>query len=295
MIIKKLHIYLLLVTISLLHTSCQQKSEKSRIVSVSILPQKYLIEQIAGDYLQVNVMIPPGMNPASCDLNTAQLKKLYDSDLCFTIGYLPFEQTHLYPVLANRQEIQVINHSEEFSLIPGSCGHTHDESHPHSGVDPHIWLSPVYAREMANTAYQVLSEKYPEQQAIFQQNYSLLLEKINRIAKRAQEVLNHKKDKIFLIYHPALTYFAADYGLEQISIEEEGKEPNPAHLKKIIDLAREKNIHLIFIQSQFDVSNAEAIAREIDGEVVQIDPLNEDWTDEMNRLIDILAKNLPEA
>ena len=148
---------------------------------------------------------------------------------------------------------------------------------------------------MANTAYQVLSEKYPEQQAIFQQNYSLLLEKINRIAKRAQEVLNHKKDKIFLIYHPALTYFAADYGLEQISIEEEGKEPNPAHLKKIIDLAREKNIHLIFIQSQFDVSNAEAIAREIDGEVVQIDPLNEDWTDEMNRLIDILAKNLPEA
>ena len=103
-----------------------------------------------------------------------------------------------------------------------------------------------------------------------------------------------KKDKIFLIYHPALTYFAADYGMEQISIEDEGKEPNPAHLKKIIDLALEKNIHMIFIQSQFDVNNAESVAKQIGGQIIQIDPLTENWTAEMNRLIDTLDKYLPE-
>ena len=139
-----------------------------------------------------------------------------------------------------------------------------------------------------------LSEKYPEQKLQFEQNYQALLQKIDSIADRAKQVLDHKKDKIFLIYHPALTYFAADYGMEQISIEDEGKEPNPAHLKKIIDLALEKNIHMIFIQSQFDVNNAESVAKQIGGQIIQIDPLTENWTAEMNRLIDTLDKYLPE-
>ena len=91
-----------------------------------------------------------------------------------------------------------------------------------------------------------------------------------------------------------MTYFAADYGMEQISIEDEGKEPNPAHLKKIIDLALEKHIHMIFIQSQFDVNNAESVAKQIGGQIIQIDPLTENWTAEMNRLIDTLDKYLPE-
>ena len=144
------------------------------------------------------------------------------------------------------------------------------------------------------TVYEVLSEKYPEQKLQFEQNYQALLQKIDSIADRAKQVLDHKKDKIFLIYHPALTYFAADYGMEQISIEDEGKEPNPAHLKKIIDLALEKNIHMIFIQSQFDVNNAESVAKQIGGQIIQIDPLTENWAAEMNRLIDTLDKYLPE-
>mgnify|MGYP002617860860 CR=1 FL=1 len=285
MITKYFRLFLFFFLIGNLLISCKNKSISTRLVSVSILPQKYLTEQIAGDYLTVNVMIPPGMNPATCDLSTEQLKKLYDSDLCFTIGYLPFEQIHLFPVLENRPDIQIVNHSANLQLIHGSCGHTHAAGDEHDGVDPHIWLSPAHARTMATTVYEVLSEKYPEQKLQFEQNYQALLQKIDSIADRAKQVLDHKKDKIFLIYHPALTYFAADYGMEQISIEDEGKEPNPAHLKKIIDLALEKNIHMIFIQSQFDVNNAESVAKQIGGQIIQIDPLTENWTAEMNRLI----------
>ena len=273
MITKYFRLFLFFFLIGNLLISCKNKSISTRLVSVSILPQKYLTEQIAGDYLTVNVMIPPGMNPATCDLSTEQLKKLYDSDLCFTIGYLPFEQIHLFPVLENRPDIQIVNHSANLQLIHGSCGHTHAAGDEHDGVDPHIWLSPAHARTMATTVYEVLSEKYPEQKLQFEQNYQALLQKIDSIADRAKQVLDHKKDKIFLIYHPALTYFAADYGMEQISIEDEGKEPNPAHLKKIIDLALEKNIHMIFIQSQFDVNNAESVAKQIGGQIIQIDPL----------------------
>ena len=292
MITKYFRLFLFFFLIGNLLISCKNKSISTRLVSVSILPQKYLTEQIAGDYLTVNVMIPPGMNPATCDLSTEQLKKLYDSDLCFTIGYLPFEQIHLFPVLENRPDIQIVNHSANLQLIHGSCGHTHAAGDEHDGVDPHIWLSPAHARTMATTVYEVLSEKYPEQKLQFEQNYQALLQKIDSIADRAKQVLDHKKDKIFLIYHPALTYFAADYGMEQISIEDEGKEPNPSHLKAVIDTCRARGIKIVFIQNQFDVANAKAIAKEIDGEVITIDPLSPDWKAEMCSLLGIIEQKM---
>ena len=134
MITKYFRLFLFFFLIGNLLISCKNKSISTRLVSVSILPQKYLTEQIAGDYLTVNVMIPPGMNPATCDLSTEQLKKLYDSDLCFTIGYLPFEQIHLFPVLENRPDIQIVNHSANLQLIHGSCGHTHAAGDEHAAL-----------------------------------------------------------------------------------------------------------------------------------------------------------------
>lgn len=288
---KTRHFYLILLICcsGIALCSCKRKQAAERLVTVSILPQKYFVEQIAGDYVQVNVMVPPGMNPATCDLNTEQLRKLYDSDLCFTIGHLPFEVTHLYPILENQRHIRVINHSEGLSLLSGSCSHAHEAGHRHGGTDPHIWLSPANARRMAATIRDALTQQYPEQAAAFAGNHDRLAAEIDRIAGQARETFEQREagGGIFLIYHPALTYFAADYGLEQVSIEDEGKEPNPAHLKELIDLAKEKNIRLIFIQSQFDSANAEAIADAIQGKVIPIDPLAENWTQEMERLIGI--------
>lgn len=240
-------------------------------------------------------MIPPGMSPATCDLSTGQLKKLYDSDICFTIGYLPFEITHLYPVLANRPDIRLVNHSEGIELVGGSCSHQHTEQEQHAhegGVDPHIWLSPKYAGKMAATILKTLTEQYPEQKEQFTANYHKLVSEIDSIAIQAGQVLADKTHKTFMIYHPALTYLARDYGMEQISIEDEGKEPNPAHIKKIIDTAKEKNIGIIFIQNQFDVNNAKSIASEIGATIIPIDPLNENWTAEMQKLIGIFKDKL---
>lgn len=278
--------------IILLH-SCKSAPENRHLVSVSILPQKYFVERIAGDYVQVNVMVPPGMNPATCDLSTAQLKKLYDSDLCFAIGCLPFETAHLFPVLEKRKDIRLVNHSEGIPLLSGTCSHAHHNgSHSHAGTDPHIWLSPKIAARMAATVFHTLAGQYPAEEETFRHNYNALAREIDSIAMRADKALADKQGRTFLIYHPALTYFAADYGLRQISIEEDGKEPNPAHLRGIIDLAREEGIRLVFIQNQFDINNAQAVAREIGGEAIAIDPLAENWTQEMTRLIDILKTKL---
>ena len=237
-------------------------------------------------------MIPPGMSPETCDLSTEQLKKLYDSDICFTIGHLPFELTHLAPVIKQRKDIRIINHSEGIKLLSGSCGHQHHNGHEHSGVDPHIWSSPRYVAQMAQQIFKALSEQYPTQKEKFEEGYKTLSKEIETVKEKADSALNEKRGSMFLIYHPALTYLADDYGLQQVAIENEGKEPNPAHLKHIIDLAKEKNIRIIFIQSQFDKNNALSVAKEIGGEVIPIDPLAENWTEEINKLIKVLQEKL---
>ncbi len=284
--------------------SCTNKQSGRRIVSVSILPQKYLVERIAGDYVSVNVMIPPGMSPATCDLNIEQLKKLHQSGIYFSIGYLPFETIHLYPVLEQEKNIRLINHSNGIELVPGTCGRMHTEecdhhdktSHHHEGeeigVDPHIWLSPRYVRMMADTILQVLSEQYPEQKEVFEANHEKLCADIADITAKASEAIGDKERKIFAIYHPALTYFAKDFGMEQVSIEEEGKEPSPTHLKEVIDIIRKKGINIIFIQNQFDQNNAKSVATETGGKIIPIDPLNENWLEEMNHLIQIFTQYL---
>lgn len=290
--INQLYTIIGLLCVILSIQACKEKSGNKQTVSVSILPQKYLVEKIAGDYLQVNVMIPPGMSPETCDLSTEQLKKLYDSDICFTIGHLPFELTHLAPVVKRRKDIRIINHSEGIKLLSGSCGHQHHNGHEHSGVDPHIWSSPRYVAQMAQQIFKALSEQYPTQKEKFEEGYKTLSKEIETVKEKADSALNEKRGSMFLIYHPALTYLADDYGLQQVAIENEGKEPNPAHLKHIIDLAKEKNIRIIFIQSQFDKNNALSVAKEIGGEVIPIDPLAENWTEEINKLIKVLQEKL---
>lgn len=290
--INQLYTIIGLLCVILSIQACKEKSGNKQTVSVSILPQKYLVEKIAGDYLQVNVMIPPGMSPETCDLSTEQLKKLYDSDICFTIGHLPFELTHLALVVKQRKDIRIINHSEGIKLLSGSCGHQHHNGHEHSGVDPHIWSSPRYVAQMAQQIFKALSEQYPTQKEKFEEGYKTLSKEIETVKEKADSALNEKRGSMFLIYHPALTYLADDYGLQQVAIENEGKEPNPAHLKHIIDLAKEKNIRIIFIQSQFDKNNALSVAKEIGGEVIPIDPLAENWTEEINKLIKVLQEKL---
>lgn len=285
-------IILLLVALT---WACGESKDREKTISVSILPQRYFVERIAGDYVKVNVMIPPGANPAVSDLSTEQLKALHNSSIYFAVGYLPFEVSNLYPFLDKQEKhIRLIKQSGEMDLAEGACDHDHDHGdHSHAGnFDPHVWMSPRYAEMMARTIREVLSEKFPEKKAEFEANFKLFKQEIDSIDTEARRIIPGKQNKTFLIYHPALTYFARDYGMEQIAIEDEGKEPNPTHLKSVIDTCRAKGIKIVFIQNQFDVANAKSIAKEIDGEVIAIDPLTPDWKQEMESLLQIIEQKM---
>ncbi|MDR1415681.1 MAG: zinc ABC transporter substrate-binding protein [Odoribacteraceae bacterium] len=275
---------ILAIAIAATCIACRPPAGEKKEISVSILPQRYLVQRVAGDLVNINVMIPPGASPHAHDMTPGQLQKLHRAAIYFAIGTLPFELINLYPVLEERQDILLVKHSEEDDT---TTRHRRDQL-----VDPHVWMSPPRFKRMAATIARVLGEKFPDHRDTIRQNLRRLDAEIDSIHRLALRVTADKRGKTFLVYHPALTYFAADYGMKQIAIEHDGKEPSPAHLKEIIDTCRAGNINIVFIQSQFDEQNAKAIAREINGKVISIDPLNPDWKAEMLRLLDIIQQQM---
>lgn len=268
--------------------SCQSgKIEKeSNLISVSILPQKYFIERIAGNDFRVNVLIPPGASPATYEPTPMQMRDVAKSIAYFRIGHIPFETVWLNNLVEGAGEIKIVDLSKGIELIKGL--EKHGDHFHEGGIDPHIWSSLKSVKIVSANLFRELVKMAPEKKEIYEKNYQHFLSELEEVDKLAEASLMHKKGMSFMIFHPALTYLARDYGLHQISVELDGKEPSSTHMKYLIEEARRLEIRQLFVQKQFNVENAKAIVAEIDGEIVLIDPLTEDWLTEMKRIINIL-------
>jgi zinc transport system substrate-binding protein len=269
--------------------ACQPKLTKNKeLVTVSILPQKYFVEQIAGDLLQINVLVPPGSSPHNYSVLPSQMKDLAQSKLWLQIGLLTFEDAWENKFAANNPNLKIVNSSEGVVPIGGSeCA---DEGHQHAdAADPHIWLAPAEVKIIAENSLKALKIAYPEHAVTFDQNYTSFVERIDSIAAWIKAQTEPLANRNILIFHPALAYYASEFQLEQIALELEGKEPSPKHMKEIVDLAKEKKIKVIFIQKEFDIENALQLSREIGAEVVTIDPLDYDWEKQMKDITEKIA------
>lgn len=278
---------------------CHPVQEDKNVITVSIIPQKYFVDVLTSGGFEVNVMVPAGASPATYEMTPKQMAELDRSDLYFSIGMLGFEQAWLPRIERNNPDLHIINTSAGIDLIDGgehdhSEGEDHSdegahEDHHHHGIDPHIWMSPKQAVKIINNMANALIMHDSACKDLINQNRDSLLREINQLDVMFEQELAKLSNRKFIIFHPALTYLARDYGLEQISMELGGKEPSPAHLKTIVDRARAENIRLLFIQKEFDVENATQMAKELDGQLIQIDPLAADWLGQMK---DILEKLL---
>lgn len=286
---------LLLIWVLLLATSCKTGSDTvdRPVISVSILPQKYFIEQLAGDLVEVNVMIPPGASPATYEPTVSQLGRLNRSKLYLRIGYVGFEKSWMDRISSVNPDMKIVDLSVGVDVIledSEEVDGTEDDHHGHShyGVDPHIWMSAVNARIIAHNIYNELVLLFPDQKESLQQrlsHFSLSLDTLHQAIINELEGVENRK---FMIYHPALTYYARDYGLEQFSLEIEGKTPSPAHMKRMIDLAAQHQISKILIQNQFDRKNAEVLAKETGSQVIPFDPLDLRWGEQMRYIAEQL-------
>ena len=257
-----------------------QKSEKA-IITVTLEPLRYFTEAIAGENYQVVSMVPKGSSPESYDPTPQQLVNLSKSQAYFRIGHIGFEQAWMKKLEANCPDMKVYDTSKGVDLIRDK-GHWHGDHFHEGGVEPHIWNSTQNALIIADNIYQALCELDSTHQADYKYRLDSLKQSIRQTDAETRRLLENA-DSTFLIYHPALSYFARDYGLKQISIEEGGKEPSPAQLKKLIETCRNENVHTIFVQQEFDQRNAQLIAHELGIDIVSINPLSYDWTEEMLR------------
>ena len=255
---------------------------------VSILPQKYFVEKIGGDLVDVSVMILPGASAATYEPKPNQMVTLSRAKIYFAIG-VPFEKVWLKKIAGSNQQIHVVHTEKGIEKRPlarhshvskdsGEGEHEDVENENHGVKDPHIWLSPLLVMIQARTILMALQEIDPNNQVYYEANYRKFMMELLEMDAEIRGIFGRKGKEIeFMVLHPSWGYFADEYGLKQIPIEVEGKEPKPAQMKALIEFAREKSIKVIFVQPQFSTKRAKVIAKAIGGRIMFADPLAEDW------------------
>ena len=274
----------LFLLIALLLTACggSQQAGQKPVITVSIEPLRYFAEAIAGDRYQVVSMVPEGSSPETYDPTPRQMIDLSRSRAFLLAGYLGYELAWADKLQQNAKNVPFFNLSEGIELI-------REEGHAHAGgIEPHTWTSIANAEIIADNISRVMCRLDPEHAEEYKANAAGLKAKITNLDKEIRAYLPDAP-KAFLIYHPALSYFAREYGLTQISIEEGGKEPSPAQLESLITRCREMHVGVIFVQKEFDTRNAEVIARELHVPTVTINPLSYQWEREMRAVARVLS------
>jgi zinc transport system substrate-binding protein len=258
-------------------------------VFVSILPQKYFVEKIGDGLVDVSVMVAPGYNPHIYEPKPNQMVALSKARIYFAIG-ITFEDAWLGKFAAINPKMLVVHTEAGIEKIPMLSHYPHevleDEGEQeakdeHEGeygtMDPHVWLSPPEVKVIAKNILRALQEADPANSPIYEENAMRFREQIERLDSELRSIFAGKKRMKFMVFHPSWGYFARAYGLEQVPIEIEGKEPKAAQLRKIIEYARKERIKVIFVQPQFSTKSAETIAKAVGAQVVFADPLSPDW------------------
>jgi zinc transport system substrate-binding protein len=224
------------------------------------------------------------------------MRELANSAAYFTIG-VEYEHTWLDRIQDANPDMQIVDISEGIERIP-MIEHHHEgdaqegEDHEESGLDPHIWTSPKLVKLMANNILTALVKLDPDHQKDFEQNLQALNNDIDQLDESIKKTLKNTTHQSFIVFHPSWGYFARDYNLTQIPIEIEGQEPSPQELVNIIDEAKAENSKVVFAQPGISTKTADTIAQEMNGEVVLIDPLDENWLENLQKVADAFASAL---
>jgi len=251
------------------------------LVAVSVIPQAEFAKKVGGDKVVVISMIPPGAGH-TYDPSPRQLEDLSKANLYMTLGSgEPFETNNMEAFKGINKNMAVINSSEGLTLIKSG-----------QSTDPHIWTSPKCAMIMVENTYKGLAGIDPANASYYRQNADAYLQELQALDAELQADLSNLKTDNFMVYHPAWGYFSRDYNLNQIAVEVDGKEPSPRDIVRFINLAKENNISVIFVQEQVSVSGAQSIAEGIGGKVYVIDPLAENYVENMRAVGKALAANM---
>jgi len=260
--------------------------EERPLVYVSIPPQKYLVEAIAGDSVEVAVLLPSGASPATYEPTPCQMASLDGAQLYLQIG-VPFEGPLLAKASSLMPDLRIVDCRQGVELVPvAEGGHAHGADH----LDPHIWLDPRRMKIIATTTAEAIRSLAPG--PAIDRNLGTLHRTLDTTDKRVASLLEPFEGSEVLVFHPAYGYFTRRYGLLQVAVEDEGKAPSARQLASIMDSARGTSARAIFVQPQFSKAAAQRVADALDCEVVELDPLAEDWAKNLETMATRIAAAL---
>jgi zinc transport system substrate-binding protein len=249
----------------------EEEARKQKIgVVVSILPQADFVEKVGGGKVSIAVMVPPGASPHTYEPKPSQMEDVGKAEIYVKVGSgIEFELNWIDKIVELNKEMIIVDCSSGIELIE---------------FDPHIWLSPKNAKIMVENIYNGLVRVDPENKKYYKENKENYLKELDKLDNEITQALLGKVERKIMVYHPAWSYFARDYNLEQIPVEEGGKEPSPKDLENFIKQAKENSIKIIFASPEFSTKSAEVIASEIGGAVVLISPLEKDYVNNISKV-----------
>ena len=270
---------------ALLIVGCTTKSDSDKkTIFVTITPMQSIIEEITTGDFDIEVIVPKGASPETFEPTPKQVTSFSDAELIFSTGLIDFEKSLVERISG---DAEVVNLSNGIELIAGSCSHGNHQ-HKH-GVDPHIWTSPRALRTMVTNAHDAIMAHYPDS-VKYTEATGRLLERINKLDTYCATRIEAEGVEAMMIYHPAYTYYARDYGIEQIAIEHDGKEPSLRQTTTLIEKAKEHGVKAILRQPQYSEDKVRAIANDAGAEIITTDPLAEDILGEIERVTEIICR-----
>lgn len=276
-------------------------------VLVSVVPQQYFAQKIGGERVHVTVLVGPGRSAENYEPSIRQLSQLSKARLFWSMG-LPFEEVLQISKLNDTSEMTVLDARqgvhlrvmEDMDIVLAESDYAHQSKdhhderygheHEHQGSDPHFWLNPRIVKHMGAEFKNTLVQLDPEHRDEYEANYRLFANELDQLDAQIKAQLASSKQRRFMVFHPAWGYFADAYDLRQLPIEIEGKTPGPKTLAAMIQLAREQQIKVIFVQQQFSQRDAQVVAKAIDGRVIAVDPLAADYPENLRRVAQAFAE-----
>ena len=255
-------------------------------VAVSIVPQATFVKAVGGDLVDVVTMIPPGGNPENYAPTPQQMAQFSDARIYFSIG-VPSEKANILP------KVKDLNKNITMVDLPTMIDAVYPARTFDSGErDPHMWLSPKRAKEIIQITRQQFSQLDPSHKATYDENAQSYIAKLDKLDQDIRASLANLPNKTFIVYHPAFGYFADDYGLKMVALEEEGKEATAADLQQVIDLAKKEYIKVIFYQAEVDSKQSKTLAAELGGQTEMVAPLDPDYITNLEKTAQTFARVL---
>lgn len=279
--------YILMIGFCLaLAAGCSHERNKSGKlkITVSIAPQRYFVERVAGRTAEITVLVAPGYDPHTYQVTPKQIAALNESRAYFTIG-VPFEPALVRKIREQNPNLRITDVTR--GIVRMEMEHEeigHDHGHERGELDPHVWLNPRMAVTIVRNICGELSRIDPAHKADYEQNRDAFVFELETLDKDVAKVLAPYRGRAFYVFHPAFGYFGQAYGLRQIAVETGGKEPTTGHLTRLVRKARRDNVRVIFVQPQFSSKSAKLIAKELGGTVVPVDDLAEDYMNNIKKI-----------